>query len=253
MGRTLITQDDVITDQIEDEGVEEAAEEIEETAVDSEEAETVDTVNEELEDVNKDSSEEEPSEEEPSEEETSSDLPEWAQVYTKEFEESGTLSEASIDKIVEDRGIPKKMVEDHVAMARELQKVKSQTLAEAKQTFSKSIHETAGGEDNYSKMLEFARENYTEAEVAAFDKAISSEDAALAQMAVTSLKTRYEAKHGPARKSPKQFKGGAKSTVGQAIKPFKDDAAIVKAMSDKRYDESPAYRKMVDARLAVTP
>jgi len=100
----------------------------------------------------------------------------------------------------------------------------------------KELKGIVGGEENYSNMLQWAQQNLNEQEVNMFDAVMDRGDPLSAFFAVRSLAYRYNDAIGYDGKmltgtSPKQ-----NSDI------FRSQAEVVKAMSDPRYDNDPAYR-----------
>ena len=100
----------------------------------------------------------------------------------------------------------------------------------------KELKGIVGGEENYSNMLQWAQQNLNEQEVNMFDAVMDRGDPLSAFFAVRSLAYRYNDAIGYDGKmltgtSPKQ-----NSDI------FRSQAEVVKAMSDPRYENDPAYR-----------
>lgn len=152
---------------------------------------------------------------------------------TNEFAENGTLSEDSY-KLLESRGIPREMVDTYIAGQNAI----------AEQLTSK-VFEIAGGEEQYRQMIDWAKQNLTPQEQAAYDRAIYA-DPASASLAVQGLAAKYTAANGRFG-SLINGKSGTGNVAGYASR-----AEMVREMSDPRYKHDPAFRANVENRLALT-
>ena len=104
------------------------------------------------------------------------------------------------------------------------------------------IHSSVGGEKEYQKITEWSSQNLTEKQITSFDKAINSGDTDLIELAVAGIKAKYESSNG--------YEGRmltGKTTSATDV--FRSQAQLVQAMSDPRYDNDPAYRQDVIAKL----
>ena len=104
------------------------------------------------------------------------------------------------------------------------------------------IHQAVGGEKEYTKLTEWSAKNLTENQINSFDKVVSSGDTELIELAVTGLKAKYDNSNG--------YEGRmltGKTTSSTEV--FKSQAQLVQAMADPRYDNDPAYRADVIAKL----
>lgn len=153
-----------------------------------------------------------------------------------EWWENDGLSDATYTKLAE-AGYPKEMVDIYI------EGLTSRTV-----NTSASAYEIAGGEDKYEEMAEWASDNLSEAEVAAYDKAVNSKDAETALMAVRGLKARYDSEMAKdASEEPEEVvtsKGQVKGDVYESMDDYMAD------MNDPKYDENETFRKKVMAKLA---
>ena len=101
----------------------------------------------------------------------------------------------------------------------------------------------AGGEQNYNNMLRWAKSNLSEQEIAMFDTVMGRGDTISAFFAINSLAQRYNDGVG--------YEG--KMLTGNAAKDrvdaFRSQAELVRAMSDSRYENDPAYRQDIMEKL----
>ena len=105
------------------------------------------------------------------------------------------------------------------------------------------VKATVGGDQAYGNMINWAGQNLDAKYVEAFDNIISNGDIGSIQLAVNGLKAQYEQANGY---EGKMYTGKAPQTTGDI---FRSQAELVQAMSDRRYDNDPAYRQDVIAKL----
>ena len=104
------------------------------------------------------------------------------------------------------------------------------------------IHDSVGGEKEYRKITEWSSKNLNEKQITSFDKVINSGDTDLIELAVAGIKAKYENSNG--------YEGRmltGKTTSATDV--YKSQAQLVQAMADPRYDNDPAYRAEVIAKL----
>lgn len=105
------------------------------------------------------------------------------------------------------------------------------------------VQEAAGGRDNYKTMTQWASDNLAEKDVRAFDQIIDSGNLQAIQLAVAGLRSTYEQYNGY---EGRMLSGKPPRSSGDV---FRSQAELVAAMSDRRYDEDPAYRQDVIEKL----
>ena len=105
-----------------------------------------------------------------------------------------------------------------------------------------AIQNAVGGEQAYQNMVGWAQENFTEGEIAAYDNALESGNLSTINLALQALYYRYADANGT---EGEMIQGKAASpTEG-----FRSQAEVVRAMSDPRYENDPAYRQDVYQKL----
>ena len=105
------------------------------------------------------------------------------------------------------------------------------------------IQNSVGGETQYNKLVTWAGDNLSADKIKAFDDLVGTGNAAAIQLGVDALKSAYETANGY---EGRMLTGKAAETRGDV---FRSQAQLVKAMSDPRYDNDPAYRQDVVAKL----
>jgi len=107
------------------------------------------------------------------------------------------------------------------------------------------IHNSAGGEAEYSRLIDWARDNAEQTKMDAFNSIIQNGNATAIQIAVAGLRSEYENQQG--------YEG--RMLTGKAARAsngFRSQAEVVQAMSDPRYDTDPAYRQDVYDKLEIS-
>jgi len=107
----------------------------------------------------------------------------------------------------------------------------------------KELKGVAGGEQEYASMMKWANTNLTKTEVDMFDKVMEQGNPLAAFFAVRSLAYRYNDANGV---DGRMTTGTAPKASGDV---FRSQQEVVAAMSDKRYDNDPAYRQDLIAKL----
>lgn len=108
-----------------------------------------------------------------------------------------------------------------------------------------AIIKEVGGQDVYKQTLEWAADNLTPDEVAAYDHVINTGSYEAVKFAVQALTLRAKYEGG--------FEGqpvSGKAVRAQGPKGFRSQAELASAISDPRYRTDPAYRLEVQDRLA---
>ena len=101
----------------------------------------------------------------------------------------------------------------------------------------------AGGDQVYTNMVQWAGANLDAKSIQAFDNIIGSGSIDAIKLAVTGLKSQYDAANGV---EGKMVTGKTAPNRGDV---FRSQAELVAAMSDRRYDNDPAYRQDVIEKL----
>lgn len=105
------------------------------------------------------------------------------------------------------------------------------------------LKRVAGGEQQYSDMLQWANENLSPQEVKMFDTVMEQGNPLAAFFAVRSLAYRFNDSKGY---DGKMVTGTAPKSQGDK---FESQAEVIEAMSDPRYDRDPAFRNKVMKKL----
>ena len=112
------------------------------------------------------------------------------------------------------------------------------TEAQAKQLF-----EMVGGEKAYKAMVNWAGDNLSKEEIDMYDSVMGRGDPAAIFFAVQALNSKYTDAVG----KDSQLLTGRGANDSKDV--FRSQAELVRAMSDPRYDNDPAYRQDVVRKL----
>ena len=105
------------------------------------------------------------------------------------------------------------------------------------------VKNAAGGEQQYREMVEWAGKNLDAKAITAFDQVINTGSIEAIKFAVSGLRAEYLNAVGY---DGQMIQGKAPQTTKDV---FRSQAELVAAMSDKRYDNDPAYRQDVIQKL----
>ena len=152
----------------------------------------------------------------------------------EQYAETGELTDKMVVEL-EKAGIPPDFVNAYIAGQEAI--ATGQAL---------EVQETIGGRANYEAMTEWASENLSDADIAAYDDIVTGGTMEQAKMAVQGMYARFLSGGG---KAPNLAQG---STSGDSVKPFGSAAQVTEAMRDPRYKNDPAYRQTVEKRIAVS-
>ena len=101
----------------------------------------------------------------------------------------------------------------------------------------------AGGEQAYQQIVDWASSNLDQDSIDAFDSIVGSGSVEAIKLAVNGLKAQYENANGY---EGKMYTGKSPTNTKDV---YRSQAELVAAMSDKRYDNDPAYRQDVIEKL----
>ena len=105
-----------------------------------------------------------------------------------------------------------------------------------------AIQNAVGGEEAYSQMVSWAKDNFTADEIAAYDAALEQGDLKTINFGLQAMYYRYQDAVG--------YDGEMiQGKPAQAVDGFRSQQEVVRAMSDERYENDPAYRQDVYNKL----
>ena len=105
------------------------------------------------------------------------------------------------------------------------------------------IKNSAGGEQKYAQIVNWAKTNLPEDQITAFDEVVNTGSVQAIQLAVSGLKAEYDNANGV---EGRMVTGKAPQNSGDV---FRSQQELVAAMNDPRYDRDPAYRQDVIEKL----
>ena len=182
-------------------------------------------------------------EEEESDEEVSDDAPAVSlinEASEEYYANDGTLSDETIERFTEMSS------QDLVAAYLDIQANNPQATqqsVELSEAQVNSVQNSAGGEANYNRIVEWAASNLPDAQIDAFDSVVDSGNPAAIGIAFQGLQSQYNDANGY---EGRMIQGRAPSSSGQV---FRSQAELVAAMGDPRYDTDEAYRNDILTRL----
>jgi hypothetical protein len=105
------------------------------------------------------------------------------------------------------------------------------------------IKNSAGGEQQYAQIVNWAKTNLPQDQIVAFDEVVNTGSVQAIQLAVSGLKAEYDNANGV---EGRMVTGKAPQNSGDV---FRSQQELVAAMNDPRYDNDPAYRNDIIQKL----
>ena len=105
------------------------------------------------------------------------------------------------------------------------------------------VQNAAGGEANWNAVTAWAQSNLPETQIDAFDSVVDSGNPAAIGIAFQGIQSQYNEANGY---EGRMLQGKPARSSGEV---YRSQAELVSAMSDPRYDNDPAYRADVIAKL----
>lgn len=151
----------------------------------------------------------------------------------EEWAKSGKLSEDTSRRLAT-HGITEDVIASYAEGSRARQEASTRALMDS-----------VGGPEEFSRAAEWAKQNVSDADLAAYNAHVNSGDASRTKLAVQWLHGRYqaEANRAPAR----TIFGGA--TAAPEDDTFQSTEQVREAMANPKYKLDPAYRDMVARRM----
>lgn len=152
---------------------------------------------------------------------------------TEEYMSQGGLSDKSY-KDLESKGISRDMANQYIAGQKALG-----------EQIGNQVKNSVGGQEEYQNMVEWAKSNYTQDQIQAYDDAVNSGNTELAKMAARGLQADYQNKAGVEGET---YSGtqAAPEGVGDV---FRSNAEVTAMMKDPRYEYDHAFRQDVLNKL----
>jgi hypothetical protein len=153
------------------------------------------------------------------------------QNFKDEFAKDGKLSEDSYKKL-EEVGFGKDIVDSYI-----------EGMNALAANMASEVKSVAGGDEEYTKMINWASQNLSDEEIDAYDRAVAT-DTATAKLAAQALFSKYKDANG---KTPNLKTGESAPTAGDT---YRDWSEVTQDMKDPRYKKSEAFREDVEKKLA---
>jgi len=152
--------------------------------------------------------------------------------FYSEYQDKGELSQNSYDELGK-MGLDKNLVDGYIAGQEAIANTEVQ-----------AVHNLVGGTDNYNKVIEYAKGNLNEAEQNAFNETLETGSIEQVKFAVQGIASRA----GVNAEQPQSMINGDSIETNSDI--FESSAQVIDAMNDPRYAKDPAFRKLVEEKIA---
>jgi len=170
--------------------------------------------------------------EETSNEQPVQEAPQGMDKFYSEYQEQGSLSEKSYEELGK-MGLDKSLVDGYIAGQEAIANTEVQ-----------QVHNLVGGADNYNKVIEYAKTNLSDVEQEAFNETLETGSIEQVKFAVQGIASRA----GIGSEQPQSMINGDSIETNSDI--FESSAQVIDAMNDPRYAKDPAFRKLVEEKIA---
>ena len=154
----------------------------------------------------------------------------------KEYNEYGALSSKTMADLAQ-AGYPAEVIEGFIESRQNLES-----------EFTNAVYNSAGGEQAYNKVIEWAQGNLSNKVLSSFNRAIDNNNLEAVTLMFEGMKAKMIAKQGTRNPT---IMGGGVTTGG--YKGFSNKQEVVEAMSDPRYGTDPSYTRSVELKMFYTP
>lgn len=154
----------------------------------------------------------------------------------KEYNEYGALSSKTMADLAQ-AGYPSEVIEGFIESRQNLES-----------EFTNAVYNSAGGEQAYNKVIEWAQGNLSNKVLSSFNRAIDNNNLEAVALMFEGMKAKMVAKQGT--RNPTIMGGGV---TNGGYKGFSSKQEVVEAMSDPRYGTDPSYTRSVEMRMFYTP
>ena len=131
-----------------------------------------------------------------------------------------------------------------VAQNPEFQQQQAAPPADITESQINQIKNSAGGDQAYANIINWAKSNLPQEKITAFDEVVNTGSIQAIQLAVSGLKSEYDNANGV---EGRMVTG--KTAPNNSGDVFRSQQELVAAMNDPRYDRDPAYRQDVIQKL----
>lgn len=154
----------------------------------------------------------------------------------KEYNEYGALSSKTMADLAQ-AGYPAEVIEGFIESRQNLES-----------EFTNAVYNSAGGEQAYNKVIEWAQGNLSNKVLSSFNRAIDNNNLEAVTLMFEGMKAKMVAKQGT--RNPTIMGGGV---TNGGYKGFSNKQEVVEAMSDPRYGTDPNYTRSVELKMFYTP
>ena len=152
--------------------------------------------------------------------------------FYSEYQDKGELSQNSYDELSK-MGLDKNLVDGYIAGQEAIANTEVQ-----------AVHNLVSGTYNDNKVIEYAKGNLNEAEQNAFNETLETGSIEQVKFAVQGIASRA----GVNAEQPQTMINGDSIETNSDI--FESSAQVIDAMNDPRYAKDPAFRKLVEEKIA---
>lgn len=153
----------------------------------------------------------------------------------KEYNEYGALSSKTMADLAQ-AGYPSEVIEGFIESRQNLES-----------EFTNAVYDSAGGEQAYNKVIEWAQGNLSNKVLSSFNRAIDNNNLEAVTLMFEGMKAKMIAKQGTRNPT---IMGGGVTTGG--YKGFSSKQEVVEAMSDPRYGADPSYTRAIEMKMYYT-
>lgn len=153
----------------------------------------------------------------------------------KEYNEYGALSSKTMADLAQ-AGYPSEVIEGFIESRQNLES-----------EFTNAVYNSAGGEQAYNKVIEWAQGNLSNKVLSSFNRAIDNNNLEAVTLMFEGMKAKMIAKQGTRNPT---IMGGGVTTGG--YKGFSSKQEVVEAMSDPRYGADPGYTRAIEMKMYYT-
>lgn len=153
----------------------------------------------------------------------------------KEYNEYGALSSKTMADLAQ-AGYPAEVIEGFIESRQNLES-----------EFTNAVYNSAGGEQAYNKVIEWAQGNLSNKVLSSFNRAIDNNNLEAVTLMFEGMKAKMVAKQGTRNPT---IMGGGVTTGG--YKGFSSKQEVVEAMSDPRYGADPSYTRAIEMKMYYT-
>ena len=153
----------------------------------------------------------------------------------KEYNEYGALSSKTMADLAQ-AGYPSEVIEGFIESRQNLEN-----------EFTNAVYNSAGGEQAYNKVIEWAQGNLSNKVLSSFNRAIDNNNLEAVTLMFEGMKAKMVAKQGTRNPT---IMGGGVTTGG--YKGFSSKQEVVEAMSDPRYGADPSYTRAIEMKMYYT-